>query len=229
MTTEEHHGAEWDADWLFDELKRYNRRPPWYSESEPDEYGAIDPIFKGDALFCLVYRAARRRARGTTRFKGQADLRQKVEKLNRASSEHKQAVVTKLLDIITPERRHEVQLWKNEKGGRKKKRPADSCDEFVSPPRTPSLETAATRTSQAIDDTPNIPLVHQSPGATDNSFTMQASLLAFGHCYLPITCFEALFGELPVRARVDADETVTPVDLLAAPDDPLRRWLSVFE
>ncbi|KAI1357632.1 hypothetical protein F5Y08DRAFT_346519 [Xylaria arbuscula] len=176
MTTEEQHDVESDAKWLLDELERYPRRPPWYSEPEPDNYGIIDPIFKRDDLFHLVYRAARRRARGATRFNGQAKLRRNIEKLNSAPSEHKEAVVTNLLDTISPERRHEVQLWQNEKGRRKKKRPAHSCDEFVSPPRTPSLETAATRTSQAIDDTPNTPLVHQSPGATDNSFTMQASI-----------------------------------------------------
>ncbi|RWA05049.1 hypothetical protein EKO27_g10049 [Xylaria grammica] len=108
---EDAYDADRDAEWLFAELERYNRRPPWYLESDPDDYGAIDPIFQGDSLICLAYRGARRRARGQARFYGQAALRVKIQELNGAPSKHKEAVVRKLLDIISPELRLSVETW----------------------------------------------------------------------------------------------------------------------
>ncbi|KAI1358875.1 hypothetical protein F5Y08DRAFT_103504 [Xylaria arbuscula] len=112
MATEE------DTRWLIDELERYNRRPPWFNES--DDFDP-DPIFKGDAVVYLAYRGAKRRALGSTRFDGQASLRKKVQELDNASSSFKEALVTRLSKIISPELRQEVASWA-EKPSRKKRR-----------------------------------------------------------------------------------------------------------
>ena len=101
--------SEKDIQWLADEIKRYNRRPPWYDE--PDPFDPVDPIFTTDNIVYLTYRAAKRRAIGTTRFDGQADLRNTVEDLDTAAPSYEEAVATKLSETITAELRHEVAAW----------------------------------------------------------------------------------------------------------------------
>ncbi|KAK5637550.1 hypothetical protein RRF57_013265 [Xylaria bambusicola] len=122
MATEE------DTRWLIDELERYNRRPPWFSE--PDFFDPVDPVFKGDDVVYLAYRGAKRRALGSTRFDGQANLRKKVQELDNASSIYKREVVTRLSNLISPELRKEVASWA-EKPSRKKRR-----NKSMSPPST---------------------------------------------------------------------------------------------
>ncbi|KAI0418462.1 hypothetical protein F5X98DRAFT_338122 [Xylaria grammica] len=161
---EDAYDADRDAEWLFAELERYNRRPPWYLESDPDDYGAIDPIFQGDSLICLAYRGARRRARGQARFYGQAALRVKIQELNGAPSKHKEAVVRKLLDIISPELRLSVETWAGHPY--RKKRPRD---EVMSPPRTRSPEATAATTSPLVPNFPNTPQIRRSLGTVEHT------------------------------------------------------------
>ncbi|KAI1159280.1 hypothetical protein F5B18DRAFT_637474 [Nemania serpens] len=118
--------AEIDVDWLLNELNRYNRRPPWLNETEPDGFGPIDPIFLRDSVVCLAYRSAKRRALGSTRFDGQAKLRRKVQELDGATPDDKEAIVMKLSDIISPELRQEVMSWAD-KPQRKKRQ----CTSYI--------------------------------------------------------------------------------------------------
>ncbi|KAI1281830.1 hypothetical protein F5Y07DRAFT_395680 [Xylaria sp. FL0933] len=133
MATEE------DTRWLIDELERYNRRPPWFNE--PDFFDPVDPIFKRDAVVYLAYRGAKRRAIGSARFDGQANLRKRVQELDNASSSYKDSVVMRLSDLISPELRQEVASWA-EKPSRNKSTSPLSIEAAASTQDPPStLET----------------------------------------------------------------------------------------
>ncbi|KAI0976373.1 hypothetical protein F4678DRAFT_222844 [Xylaria arbuscula] len=131
-----------DIRWLINEVARYGRRPPWYNESDP--FDPVDPVFQTDTVVYLAYRGAKRRAFGTARFVGQANLRQKVQDLDNATPDHKSAVVTKVSELITPELRKEVTSWADKPG--KKKRPRNTS---TSPPPSEDVATTATSTTKS--------------------------------------------------------------------------------
>ncbi|KAI0432835.1 hypothetical protein F5Y09DRAFT_300532 [Xylaria sp. FL1042] len=162
MATEE------DVCWFIDEIKRYNRRPPWFNEA--DSFGPIDPIFQRDAVVCLAYRCAKRRAYGTTRFDGQAKLRRQVKQLDDAASSHKEALIMKLSEIISPKLRQEVASWADKPS--RKKRPRNKS---VSPPATGVAAVPAQSTTNESSGTLDTPEPPQNLfSATENSLVVMS-------------------------------------------------------
>ncbi|KAK5632418.1 hypothetical protein RRF57_008132 [Xylaria bambusicola] len=156
--------SEDDICWLFNELERYHRRPPWFNE--PDPFDPVDPIFQRDTVVYLAYRGAKRRAIGSTRFMGQANLRQKIDELDNATPSYKEAVVSKISEMITVDLRDEVISWADERGRKKRQ----LCVLFHLPlftdvdlgprnmsatPSVPSDGVATTMTS--TNDSPRVP------------------------------------------------------------------------
>ncbi|KAI1158986.1 hypothetical protein F5B18DRAFT_638747 [Nemania serpens] len=161
--------AEIDVDWLLNELNRYNRRPPWLNETEPDGFGPIDPIFLRDSVVCLAYRSAKRRALGSTRFDGQAKLRRKVQELDGAPLDYKEAIVMKLSDIISPELRQEVTSWADKP--QRKKRTRTRSESMSLQPSSSEIPTITHMTGTPTHESPYMQptLGTPAPGAEDVS------------------------------------------------------------